>query len=90
MMTNRKGEILLAMLVGLAVAGIGMAALTGRHNAIVARDGGLAVDMTRLGKRAAIRENPGKTAAIVAASVAASLVADKIEINIGNQYGGEK
>ncbi len=84
-MTSKSGEVILAIMVGLTCAGIGMAALTHRHNAVVASDGGVAVDFAKLsGKREAAAANPGKTAAVIAASIAASIAADKIQI--GDNY----
>lgn len=84
-MKNDSGEIILAILVGLTVAGIGMATLTRRHNAVVATQGGVAVDLLKLsGKREAVAESPGSTAAIIAASIAAGIAAD--QIHIGDNY----
>jgi hypothetical protein len=84
--TNRNGAIILALLVGMAVLGVGFAALTGRHRAIVAQPNGIGCDYSRLrATREAAQSNPGKTAAIIAASVAASIAADKIEIQIGDR-----
>lgn len=86
-MRSKSGEIILALMVGLTCAGIGMAALTRRHNAVVVRNQEIGVDMTKLtGKRAAVQHNPGKTAAIIAASIAAGITADKIQIGDNNYY----
>lgn len=84
---NKRGEIILALLVGVAVAGIGLAALTRRHETIRAIPGGyVGVDLWALAAhKEAAQANPGKVAAIVAASVAASIAADKIEIQIGDR-----
>lgn len=84
-MNSKSGEVILALVVGLTVALAGMAAVTKRHNAIVVKDGGVAVDLFRLsGKREVTRENPKSTAAVIAASIAATIAADKIQI--GDNY----
>lgn len=84
-MKSKSGEIILALMVGLTCAGIGMAALTRRHNAVVIRNQEIGVNVLALtGKRAAVRDNPGKTAAVIAASIAAGIAADKIQI--GDNY----
>lgn len=84
-MKHDSGEVILAVLVALTVCGLGMASLTGRHNAIVAKQGGVGVDVLALsGKREAVKQNPGTTAAIVAAGLAAGLAAD--QIHIGDNY----
>lgn len=83
---SRSGEIVLALLVGVAVFGSGMAVLTKRHHALRAVPGGVGVDLLSLQPhRMAAQDNPGKTFAIIAASIAASVAADKIDIQIGDR-----
>ena len=87
-MRSKSGEIILALMVGLTCAGIGMAALTRRHNAIVFDKCAVGIDASKLyGKREAIKQNPGKTAAIIGAAIAAGIAADNIYIGDNNYYG---
>lgn len=84
-MNSKSGEFIIAAAAGLLVLMGGMGILTHRHNVIVAKEGGVAVDFTAFkGKREVVTENPKATYAVIAASIATTIAADKI--HIGDNY----